>query len=92
MRFYLENNKTQKRAGRVAPVVECLPSKHEVLNSNHSTTKKERKKEMDRRCPVCMKPWVQSQHHRKKSKERKKRNESEKGFKKLVRPNYMLLT
>jgi hypothetical protein len=33
---------TQKRAGGVAQVVECLLSKHEVLSSNPSTRKKER--------------------------------------------------
>jgi hypothetical protein len=35
-RHYLKTP-TQKRAGRVAQVVEHLPSKHEVLNSNPST-------------------------------------------------------
>jgi hypothetical protein len=35
---------TQKRAGRVAEVVECLPSKGEVLSSNSSTTKKKKKR------------------------------------------------
>jgi hypothetical protein len=34
---------TQNRAGRVAEVVECLPSKHEVLSSNHSMEKKKKK-------------------------------------------------
>jgi hypothetical protein len=34
----------QKRAGRVAQVVERLPSKGEALISNHSTTKKKKKK------------------------------------------------
>jgi hypothetical protein len=36
---------TQKTIGRVAQVVESLPSKCEALSSNHSTTKKKRKKE-----------------------------------------------
>jgi hypothetical protein len=31
---------TQKRAGRLAQEVECLPSKREALSSNLSTTKK----------------------------------------------------
>jgi hypothetical protein len=30
------------RAGRVAQVVEHLPSKHKTLNSNHSTEKKKK--------------------------------------------------
>jgi hypothetical protein len=33
---------TQKRAGRVAQVVEHLPHNHEALNSNTSTTKKKK--------------------------------------------------
>jgi hypothetical protein len=31
---------TQNRTGRVVEVIECLPSKHEALNSNPSTKKK----------------------------------------------------
>jgi hypothetical protein len=33
---------TQKRAGRVDQVVECLPSKHESLSSNPKTTGKKK--------------------------------------------------
>jgi hypothetical protein len=36
---YLKNPPTQKRAGRVAQVVEYLPSKDEALSSSPSTTK-----------------------------------------------------
>jgi hypothetical protein len=34
-----EKYPTQKRAGGVAQVVECLPSQHEALSSNPCTTK-----------------------------------------------------
>jgi hypothetical protein len=34
----------EQRAGGVAEVVECLPSNCEVLNSNPTTAKKEKKK------------------------------------------------
>jgi hypothetical protein len=40
-RSYLKN---KPGAGTVAQVVEQLPSKHEALNSNPSTTKKKRRK------------------------------------------------
>jgi hypothetical protein len=42
MRSYLEKKPTQKRAGGVAQVVECLPSKGEALSSKPSTGKKKR--------------------------------------------------
>jgi hypothetical protein len=32
------------RSGRVAQVIECLPSKHEALSSNPSATKKKKTK------------------------------------------------
>jgi hypothetical protein len=35
---------TQKWAGRVAQVVQCLPGKCEALSSNPNTTKKKKKK------------------------------------------------
>jgi hypothetical protein len=38
----------QKRAGRVAQVVECLPSKHEDLTLNSSTAKKKKRKEKEK--------------------------------------------
>jgi hypothetical protein len=40
---YLEKNLSQKRTGKVAEVIEHLPSKHEALSSNSSTTKKKKK-------------------------------------------------
>jgi hypothetical protein len=40
-RPYLENTQ-HKKAGRVAQVVKCLPSKDKVLSSNPSTTKKKK--------------------------------------------------
>jgi hypothetical protein len=43
MRFYLE--KTHKRAGGVAQVVDHLPSKCEALSSNPSTEFKKKKRE-----------------------------------------------
>jgi hypothetical protein len=39
-----EKYSTQKRAGGVAQVVECLPRKCEVLSLNPSTPKKVKKK------------------------------------------------
>jgi hypothetical protein len=36
------NTQPQKRAGKVAQVVECLPRKCETLNSDLSTAKKEK--------------------------------------------------
>jgi hypothetical protein len=47
---HLKNNPTEKRAGRVAQVIECLPSKCETLSSNPSTIKKKKKKN---RKPFC---------------------------------------
>jgi hypothetical protein len=41
-RPYLKNTQYKKGAGRVTQVVECLPSKCEVLSSNPSTTKKKK--------------------------------------------------
>jgi hypothetical protein len=35
---------TQKRAGRVAKVKECQPSKHQALSSSHSNKKNKKKK------------------------------------------------
>jgi hypothetical protein len=35
----------ERRAGRAAQAVDLLPSKHEALSSNPSTTKKKKKKE-----------------------------------------------
>jgi hypothetical protein len=43
MRPYLEKYLTHKRAGGVAQVIECLPSKCEALSSNPSTEKKKKK-------------------------------------------------
>jgi hypothetical protein len=37
-----QKNPTQNRAGEVRQVIECLPSKSEVLSSNSSTVKKDR--------------------------------------------------
>jgi hypothetical protein len=42
--FFLESAKQLSRAGRVAQVVERLPSKCEALNLSPSTTKKKKKK------------------------------------------------
>jgi hypothetical protein len=42
MRPYLKNNQHKKRAGEVAQVVECLPSKCEAMNSNSSATGKKK--------------------------------------------------
>jgi hypothetical protein len=39
-----KRNPTQKRIGREAQVVECLPSKHETLSSNPNIVKKKKKK------------------------------------------------
>jgi hypothetical protein len=39
-RLYLINK--AKKAGRVAQMVECLPSKHEALSSNSTTEKKKK--------------------------------------------------
>jgi hypothetical protein len=39
---YLQN-KQSKRAGDVTQSIECLPSKHKVLNSNSSLKKKKKK-------------------------------------------------
>jgi hypothetical protein len=41
MRPYLENTQYKKGAGGMVQVLELLPSKHEALSSNPSTTKKE---------------------------------------------------
>jgi hypothetical protein len=41
---YLEKNPSQKRTDRAAQVVECLPSKHEALNSNPSPIHTQKKK------------------------------------------------
>jgi hypothetical protein len=43
-RHYLKNKPKAKRAGGVAEVVECLPSKPEALSSNPSNSKKKKKK------------------------------------------------
>jgi hypothetical protein len=43
---------TQKRAGRVAQVVEHLPSKYEALSSNSSTEKKKKERERERKRDV----------------------------------------
>jgi hypothetical protein len=40
VRLYLKNYPTQKRAGRVALVVKCLPTNCEALSLNPSITKK----------------------------------------------------
>jgi hypothetical protein len=48
MRFYLEKYPLQKRAIEVVQVIEHLPSKHEALSSNCSTTKKKK----ERKCEV----------------------------------------
>jgi hypothetical protein len=42
MKPYLKNNQTKNRAGGVAQVVACLPSKCESLSSNPSTSKKKK--------------------------------------------------
>jgi hypothetical protein len=47
-RPYLKNNQSKKRAGSMAQTVECLPSKHEALSSNSSTTKKKAQKNKKR--------------------------------------------
>jgi hypothetical protein len=59
-RPYLENTKHKNRAGRVAQVVQCLPSKCEDLSSNPSTAKintenKEREEGIseERKCSHC---------------------------------------
>jgi hypothetical protein len=42
-----------KRAGRMAQMVECLPSKREALNSNPSTTKTKQNKGMTALVSIC---------------------------------------
>jgi hypothetical protein len=44
VRPYLEKPITEKRAGGVVQVVECLPSKSEALSLNSSTAKKKKKR------------------------------------------------
>jgi hypothetical protein len=44
---------TQKRAGQVAQVVECLRTKHEALTSNPYTTKKKKKKKKNQNIQRC---------------------------------------
>jgi hypothetical protein len=54
VRPYLIDNPKAKRAGGMAQVVECLPSKHKTLNFNSNTTKKKRKKNnKKRKCKNC---------------------------------------
>jgi hypothetical protein len=46
--LYLKNIQHKKGLHRVAQVVKCLPSKHEVLSSNSHVTKREREIERER--------------------------------------------
>jgi hypothetical protein len=42
-RHYLKNTQHKKRAGRVAQLVECLPSRHEALEPQKKKKKKKKK-------------------------------------------------
>jgi hypothetical protein len=48
----------QKRTGREAPVVQCLPKRHKALSSNPSPPKKKKKKEKKRTLVMSQIVWV----------------------------------
>jgi hypothetical protein len=50
-RHYLKKYSTQKRAGRVAQVVECFLNKHEALNSKTPVPQKKKKTYMVKYVP-----------------------------------------
>jgi hypothetical protein len=41
-KYPTQKNKNKNRAGEVAQVAVCLPSKHEALSSNHQKSKKKK--------------------------------------------------
>jgi hypothetical protein len=58
LRLHLKNNYSKKKGWSVVQVVECLPSKYEVLSSNPSKCKKRKKGMMCGSVVSSIKPYI----------------------------------
>jgi hypothetical protein len=68
LKIYLKKNPSQKKAGRVAQVVQCLPSKREALSSNHPKKKDPKKINNQRYCQSLIPKDVLTEENTRKLK------------------------